>query len=371
MYDFCLFLCMKKFEVHENIAYAKTIHTDFYTDPKVFEKSKESIFAACMHFVGDTEDLPELNSVYPRILLPNLLDEPILILRDNNGELKCMSNVCTHRGNLVIDRPCKVRKLTCKYHGRTFDQNGKMIFMPEFKEVENFPCESDNLTSLPLFRWGKLLFSSLNPKIDPLLYFKDMMSRMSFFPMDKLVRRNDLSKDYMIDANWALYCENYLEGFHIPFVHESLNQELDFSDYKTELYFPYSSLQIGVAKNDEHTFDLPQNAPDYGKNVAAYYFWIFPNLMFNFYPWGLSLNVVQPVSYNRTKVSFITYILDESKYNLGAGSNLDKVELEDEAIVLNVQKGVRSRFYAHGRYSVTREKGTHHFHRLLAQFISA
>jgi choline monooxygenase len=54
----------------------------------------------------------------------------------------------------------------------------------------------------------------------------------------------------------------------------------------------------------------------------------------------------------------------------GAGTNLDKVEMEDEEIVEQVQKGVRSRFYKHGRYSVTREKGTHHFHRLLAQFLS-
>jgi choline monooxygenase len=54
----------------------------------------------------------------------------------------------------------------------------------------------------------------------------------------------------------------------------------------------------------------------------------------------------------------------------GAGSDLGKVELEDEEIVQQVQKGVRSRFYKHGRYSVSREKGTHHFHRLLAQFLS-
>jgi choline monooxygenase len=63
-------------------------------------------------------------------------------------------------------------------------------------------------------------------------------------------------------------------------------------------------------------------------------------------------------------------MIDESKYNLGAGSNLHKVELEDEAIVQNVQKGIQSRFYSQGRYSVTHEKGTHHFHRLLAEFIN-
>lgn len=361
---------MRNFEVDPDIAKAKTIHTDFYTNPDVFELSKEKIFANCMHFTGDASSLPELNFAFPTILLPGLLDEPVLLLRDKEDTIKCMSNVCTHRGNLVVDSPCKARKLTCKYHGRTFDQNGKMTFMPEFKEVEGFPCEADHLTQLPVFKWGNLLFTSLNPKADPTDYFKDMKARMDFFPMEKLVRKDELSRDYFIDANWALYCENYLEGFHIPFVHEGLNQELDFSDYHTELYFPYSSLQLGVAKKGDHTFNLPESSPDFGKKIAAYYFWVFPNMMFNFYPWGLSLNIVQPVSHNKTKVSFITYMLDEEKYNKGAGSNLHKVEMEDEEIVQNVQKGIHSRFYSQGRYSVTREKGTHHFHRLLAHYIS-
>jgi len=92
--------------------------------------------------------------------------------------------------------------------------------------------------------------------------------------------------------------------------------------------------------------------------------------MFNFYPWGLSVNVVQPLAVDKTKVSFFSYVWKEEKRNAGAGSELDKVELEDEAIVENVQKGIRSRFYDHGRYSVTREKGTHHFHRLLAEFLN-
>jgi len=45
--------------------------------------------------------------------------------------------------------------------------------------------------------------------------------------------------------------------------------------------------------------------------------------------------------------------------------------MEDEEIVQKVQRGVRSRFYKHGRYSVTKERGTHHFHRLLAEFLNS
>ena len=53
-----------------------------------------------------------------------------------------------------------------------------------------------------------------------------------------------------------------------------------------------------------------------------------------------------------------------------ARADLHQVEMEDEDVVQNVQKGIRSRYYKHGRYSVTRETGTHHFHRLLAKFVN-
>jgi len=147
-----------------------------------------------------------------------------------------------------------------------------------------------------------------------------------------------------------------------------LNSVIDYGNYTIEL-FRYSNLQLGVAKEGELVFDLPPSSPDYGKNVAGYYFWVFPNMMFNFYPWGLSINIIHPLGVNKTKVSFLSYVLDESKLRQGAGADLHKVELEDEDIVQNVQKGIRSRFYTHGRYSVTREQGTHHFHRLITEFM--
>ena len=89
----------------------------------------------------------------------------------------------------------------------------------------------------------------------------------------------------------------------------------------------------------------------------------------NFYPWGLSVNIIKPISVKETKVEFRTYVWDESKLDSGAGADLNKVELEDEEIVQQVQKGVTSRFYKNGRFSPTMEKGVHHFHTLISQFI--
>ena len=359
---------MSIYQIDPNIARARTISTDVYTRASIFESAKEQIFAPSWQFVGDTDRVAEPGSVYPFMLLDEYLSEPLLLSRDKLGDLHCLSNVCTHRGNLLAYEPCKSSQLRCKYHGRVFGLDGQFQFMPEFSNVENFPTEADHLKQLPLFQWGKLLFASVNPTFPAEKFLGEMMQRVGWLPLDRMEFRPDLSKDYTVNANWALYCENYLEGFHIPFVHNSLSAALDWSSYSTEL-FPYANLQLGIAKNGQACFDLPAHSPDFGKQVAAYYFWVFPNMMFNFYPWGLSFNLVEPQDVSRSKVRFQVYVFDESKLNLGAGCGLDQVEMEDEEVVENVQRGVRSRFYQHGRYSPEREQGTHHFHRLLAEFL--
>lgn len=360
---------MSAFFIDPDISIAKTLDKDFYLDRSCYELAKQKVFLPAWHYVGDSDLVSKSGQCMPFNLLEDYLNEPLILTRDKSNRLHCLPNVCTHRGNLLVSSACQTSNIRCKYHGRLFNLDGSFISMPEFKEVKNFPSEADSLRNLPLFNWGKWLFTTLGDKFPAEKFLQPMMDRMAWLPVDKFVYKPDLSRTYTVMANWALYCENYLEGFHIPFVHADLNAVIDYGNYTTEL-FEYSNLQLGIAKDSEDCFELPESSPDYGKNVAAYYFWIFPNMMFNFYPWGLSINIVKPISVNQTKVSFISFVYDESQMKGGAGSQLDKVEKEDEEVVENVQRGLRSRFYQHGRYSVTREQGTHHFHRLIEQFMN-
>ncbi|GAB5398784.1 MAG: SRPBCC family protein [Aureisphaera sp.] len=358
-----------KFQIHPDIAKAETLPASFYRDQEVFDAIKEKIFLKSWQWIGD-ENLVRLpQSVHPFVLLENYLTEPLLLTRNEDDAISCLTNVCTHRGNLVALHPGKSKRLICMYHGRRFDLNGKFESMPEFDEAEDFPRPCDHLHKFPLEKWGPLLFVGLNTDIDFSLIIAKMKERVGFLPLEEFSFNEVLSKDFLVHAHWALYCDNYLEGFHIPFVHEDLNKALDYGSYTTEVY-EYCNLQIGYTDEATEVFDLPEGHIDYGKNVAAYYYWVFPNMMFNFYPWGLSINVVKPIDISRTKVSFISYVYDPSKLDNGAGSALEKVEREDEFVVENVQKGVNSTFYKAGRFSPTREKGVHHFHRLLADFLN-
>ena len=358
-----------KFFVDPDISCAETLPKEFYSDKDLFELSKQKIFSSSWQFIGDTSELKLQEQLVPKVFLEGFMNEPLLLVRDKEDQLNCISNVCTHRGNLLVDAPCTHREIKCRYHGRRFKLNGDFISMPEFENVKNFPSEKDNLAKVPFGNWDQFLFASIKPSVALEESIGEMKKRLSWLPLNEFKPDKIKSRDYLVKANWALYCENYLEGFHIPFIHSSLNAAIDYNTYVTELY-PYSSLQLAMSKGGEEIFHPPASSPDHGKNIAAYYWWIFPNTMFNFYPWGVSINVVRPLGTELTKVSFLTYVYDESKLEQGAGSQLDKVEREDEAVVEDVQRGVKSSFYSTGRYSPTRETGTHHFHRLICEFMN-
>lgn len=360
---------MKPLYVDPDIRKASTLPSSFYTSTDWFERSKETIFARTWQFCLSTEALQQPGRLVPHTLLPGLLDEPLLFVRDEQA-LRCLSNVCTHRGNLLVDAPCTVRqKIKCAYHGRRFNLCGDMLHMPEFEQTENFPSADDNLSAIPFDTLEPFLFASLSPTVPFKSVFMAIRERLHWLPLHRLRLDPSRCRDYRVKAHWALYCENYLEALHIPFVHPGLRQVIDCTTYTTELY-RYCNLQLALAAPGEASFKLPADAQDYGNNVAAYYYWIFPNTMLNFYPWGCSVNVVKPLAPDVTEVSFLTYVLDERQLGQGAGGDLDTVEQEDEAVVEAVQKGIRSRFYDSGRFSPTKEQGTHHFQRLLCEFLN-
>lgn len=349
---------MSIFDINPDISQAETLSSEFYTDENFFRESKEKIFARSWQLVGTTD---EIDNIKPFTILENFLDEPILITKSGK-KLNCLSNVCTHRGKLLIDESCKANGIRCGYHGRRFDLTGKFLSMPEFENVKNFPSEKDNLPKLAFDTFGKLLFVSVNPSAKFEEFFAPVHECLSWLNWKDLKFSAEKSREYFVNAHWALYCENYLEGFHIPFVHQSLNAVVDYDSYATET-FRFASLQTGFAKSGDNAFAFDQK-------IAALYFFVFPNLMLNFYPWGLSVNIVKPLETDLTRISYLTFVSDETKLNKGAGADLSRVEFEDQAVVEAVQKGINSRFYDKGRYSPTREQGTHHFHRLIAEFMT-
>jgi choline monooxygenase len=348
-----------RFTIDADIARARTPDARFYLDEAMFAAVRERVFARSWQWIGRLDDVGEPGSLAPFTLAPGALDEPLLLARDAAGVLRCLPNVCTHRGHRLADAPCRgaAQDIRCPYHSRRFALDGRMTFMPGFEGVADFPGESDHLRTLPLAMLGGHGFAAASSP--PLCGFDEWIAPLHRHLPDLALERwvHDPARDraFEFDAHWALYVENYLEGLHIPFLHPGLMQQLDWSRYRYELH-DWGNLQLGL---------------DDAGGVAAHYFWLFPNLMLNVYPWGLSLNQVLPLSPSRTRVLFRSFVARPELLGQGAGGALDAVEMEDEAAVQSVQRGLRSRQYRPGRYAPAHERGVHQFHRLLARCLNA
>jgi choline monooxygenase len=352
----------RSFTIDPDVRRAQTPPGWLYSDPAIFARQKEAVFAPSWQLVGDAHDLARPTSVRPCTFLDGVVPEPLALASDEAGALHAFSNVCTHRANLVVEQAGVVPVLRCRYHGRRFGHDGRFKSMPEFEQAEGFPRPADDLPRLPLERWSRFLFAALAPALPFATWSEPLRTRLGGNTIDAATFDPARSRDYELAANWALYVDNYLEGFHIPYVHATLNDAIDYGSYSTEP-LPHGVLQTGFARGDEATFDG-------GAGIAAYYLWLWPNLMMNVYPWGFSVNVVKPLAVDRTRVSFLTWVSDPAKLDRGAGAGLHDVELEDEAVVESVMKGTTSRLYGRGRYSPAREAGIHRFHQLLAEALA-
>jgi choline monooxygenase len=353
----------------EDISKSETLDKNFYFDNAIWQNVIDDVFIPTWHFIGHQPDIfDSSNNVYPFVLYERYLNEHLVLIKDQQDHIKCLSNVCTHRGFLLCHHPANLKMMTCAYHGRRFDLDGNMIHMPEFNKAKDFPRACDNLKNTQVEDWNGFLFTSISPKMDFGVIRKRLNERLYFLNFSKLKHDSRFDKIYNVNAHWALYCDNFLEGFHIPFVHNKLGGMIDYGQYTTEIY-EYVNLQIGYTKGDIPYFELPHDHVDFGKRVTAYYYWIFPNFMLNVYPWGIQVNVVTPISKNFTKVFFYHYILDDILWEkMEAEDVAEKTQREDEWVVEGVQKGLQSRLYPNGRFSPDREQGVHHFHKLLQDF---
>jgi choline monooxygenase len=369
-----------KLDVHEQIECAHTLASKFYTDPTILEAEKARIFHRSWQLVG-TLNTPcgEANGKKRTIADPetfftaDVIGEPVVVVRDMQGMLRAFSNVCRHRaGPIAQGSGCK-NVLRCGYHGWTYTLDGRLIGTPDVEGVEYFDRSTMGMFPLHVETWEQLIFVNFDPNAEPLsAYLGKIPEQARGFQFEGL--QSVERRDYIIDCNWKVYVDNYLEGYHIPIAHPGLMREIDYANYRTDTYRYYSQqfapIRAMKAEDGGERFYPPGTGPR-----EALYFWIFPNLMLNVYPDNLSTNLIVPLSHDKTLTIFEWFFHDANSEKVRerikrAVAFSDEVQQEDIDLCRNVQRGLNSATYDRGRYSVKRENGVHHFHMLLNEFLS-
>ena len=337
---------------------AETIPSAWYTDPAYHELDRQAVFARTWQYVGDLSRLARPGDV----VVTEVAGEPVIVVRDKAGELHAFFNVCRHRGGPLALKDENCDMLICKYHGWTYRLDGMLRGVPHFNRVELFDKEDYGLTRLPLVVWEGLAFVHLGPAPLPIeTVFAGIRERVAPTVLGSL--RFARQVDYDVACNWKVYVDNFLEGYHVPYVHPDLHNLYDYQNYITDVH-EYYSVQVGPLTDERNVYTA-------GGGEGLYYF-VFPNLMLNVVPGRLQLNVVEPRGPDRCRVLF-RYYYDDLEGPLArerVESDVtfsDQVQQEDAEICERVQRGLSSRAYDRGRFSVRFEEGVYHFQQLLKQ----
>ena len=258
-------------------------------------RARSACFARSWQWIGDLADVGRAGlAVAARAAAAAASTSRCCWRATRAATLRCLSNVCTHRGNMLVNAPCRAEQIRCGYHSRRFDLTGRMTFMPEFEQAQELPVAGGRPAAGAVRRPAPATaFASRRSPAAPL----DDVPRRHRGARSAGCRsrqfRHDPSRDRDFDvaAHWALYVENYLEGLHIPFVHPALNQVARLSAATRSELVPLRQPAARAGEGRRAGVRAAAGSPDHGQRVAAYYCWVFPNLMLNFYPWGLSLNL--------------------------------------------------------------------------------
>ena len=177
---------------------------------------------------------------------------------------------------------------------------GGLIGTPDVEGVEFFDRSTMGMVPLRVETWKNFIFVNFDANAEPLSAFLgNIPEQARGFRFDGLQFAE--RRDYVIQCNWKVYVDNYLEGYHIPIAHPGLMREIDYSQYRTETYKYYSQqfapIRAIKPSDSGERFYAPGVA---GQQQEALYFWVFPNLMLNIYPDNVSTNLIVPLSHDKT-----------------------------------------------------------------------
>ncbi|MBX7103230.1 MAG: aromatic ring-hydroxylating dioxygenase subunit alpha [Gemmataceae bacterium] len=331
---------------------AHTIPAAWYFDPALAERERAIVFAG-WQCVARTDQLQSAGSY----VTADVAGEPIVILRDEAGTLRAFHNVCRHRAAVVVPGACgTVDRLRCRYHGWTYDLQGRLRGLPEFDGICDFRREDNGLIPLAVELFGPTVW--VHPG-QPAQILREFLSPLTDRGGDLARFAFAARREYPVACNWKAYVDNYLDGgYHINTVHPTLAGVLDYSQYRTEL-FAHASLQVSPLVADDGATAGTRSGRE------AQYWWVYPNFMINIYEGVMDTNLVLPDGPDRCRVIFDFYFTgQDGDYIRKSIEVADAVQVEDGDICAEVQRGLRSRTYDTGRYG-RREAGVYHFHRLL------
>lgn len=362
-----------------NPEHALTLPSRYFYDAEIFAQEVRKIIFPSWHFVCHASEVAETGA----FVKFDVLDQSVLVLRTETGDVKAVHNVCRHRGTQLVQarRGTLNNMIVCPYHAWSYNLDGSLRHAPRCEHLADFKSGSWGLSPVRIEEFAGFYFINFDPEATPL---KDDLAGASeamapYFPdLDDIVYCEEV--DMIVDANWKVIVDNAIEGYHFKLSgphHKELASLIDFNKYELSPHGKWWDFK-GPPIKTETAFGLPVKGEKY-QTDWFYNIQLWPMTTIYTFPYADAIGTFNeiPIGPEKTLLRFGHYIpksRPQSELSKAAIKWFnEKLGPEDIDLNLWVQRGVRSFGFDQGRYMIDKERSSnsehllHHFHTLVYQ----
>ncbi len=337
---------------------AFTLPREYYTDGDLFAEERERLFRDRWIYAGHVSEFEGAGAFRRYDLGP----ESVLVVRQENGGLAAVHNVCRHRGTRLCESEAGTftGRIQCPYHAWTYRLNGDLEAAPNMAEVSGFRREDFPLQTAGVAEYEGFVFLRLGGTgaDDPALSKLDRLLQWSPAALRSVHRTV-----YEVEANWKLFFQNYSECYHCPTVHPVLNRLTPYRDSSNDLEEgPVLGGPMKLARDGGSMTMTGERCAPPLPGVAGedcnlvYYYTVFPNLFVSLHPDYVLVHRSEPLAVDRTRIHcdwlFHPEAIDDESFDpSGAIEFWDMTNRQDWHLCTLSQQGISSSAYVPGPYA--------------------
>ncbi len=315
-----------------------------YTSPDIHAEDVQRIFSATWQLIGPASQLAERGDY----IATEIAGQKVFALRTRDG-IKAYRNVCRHRGaRLLPEGSGRCNTIRCPYHQWVWGEDGSLLNVPFWGDDSDFDKSEWALDRVEWHIWRGLLFVAIAPEQPFEAQLGHIAAELEDEPIEDFqwVHQERL----IFDANWKIYTDNFVEGYHIPGIHPEFHRAIEFEAFET------------VALEGMVRMTAP---PREGLFYRGKWMWMWPNWTLSLFNGGMNTSRINPIDHQRTELIYNFYFADTSEATAEDRArtiegNLQVVR-EDFEVCLETQKNYVSGGYRAGPLSPRHEQGVAYF----------
>ena len=362
------------------ISKANGLPNSHYVDESIFQKEKEILLFNKWSGVAFSKDIPNNGDALPI----NFLGFPLLVVRNQDGEVVVFQNICRHRGMILVDEKKNIRgTIRCPYHSWSYNLDGNLRATPHVGGPGQNAHEDINKKELGLTKINSavylgVIFVNISGNAEPFEKVnRNLLSRWCEFDKSLFYSNTDSSFILELNCNWKLAVENYCESYHLPWVHPELNIISKLEDHyniqeKNEFSGQGSYVYRQIEDEGKVFYDFDGLSSKW--NEGAEYIAVYPNVLLGVHRDHIFSIILEPVNKEFTREHVAIYYAKkestEATFSQLRKQNFSwwrSVLKEDIFVVEGMQRGRHGKFFDGGRFSPIMDGPTHNFHNWVAK----